>query len=153
MADKLLFNFTTDNTYTGTNKLVWTMSKSALDLPAELLEADKYYFTLNGVEYTCDDVYEGSSKYFFNYKVDGLDAIGIQYFKNEDKLELVIRKSNFPDFEVGQVVEFYEIHEDPPIPPTSEGIRRAYIRFDNEMTAEVIYDVDNDTIEVRKLED
>lgn len=115
---KQLFNFTLDDNYTGTQKFVWTLPKSMLTIPSELQEANKYTFNYNGTDYTCTKVLKGDTKYFFTYTPEGstVSAIEIQYFKNEDKLELSVKPALI-SFSLGYVVKLLE-EVDEPTPPT-----------------------------------
>ena len=145
--DKNLFQYKLDDSYTGTTKLVWNLPRSLITIPEELQEADKYYFEYNGNKYTCNYVVNGSTKIFFAYKVDGLDGIAVTYFKNEDKLELVIR-NNIVELILGADVILFEEVETPVI---TRELFNCFVRFKKDKACLVSYDEEADEFSVEEV--
>lgn len=149
MSDRLLFNANFGELErTGTTKKKATLPSSSLVIPDPLLEANNYYFDLDGTIYECTGVSDTASYVTFKYDVEGTNQLYVRLVKADDIVDMGI-VSNFPNinFETS-VLKLYEEET-----PVLTGDYKGIVRFNKWVAVEVIYDTANDSFTYNLITD
>lgn len=76
----------------GTEKTVYDFPAGTLDYVHPLSNvAEDHKFTLNGVDYICNDLIDGTSKIKVAYRENNLDVIALEMFRNDGSVKITIR--------------------------------------------------------------
>lgn len=138
MSERILFNQNFgDLEWTGTTVKRATLPPSTLTIPSPLLEAENYFFDLDGVVYECTGVSDTTAYLTFRYDVDGTNVLYVRLDKAQDTVNISIRIANFPnvDFETS-VLKLIETTS----PIVVEGTHQALVRFNRICAIKVGYD-------------
>ena len=76
----------------GTEKTVYEFPAGTLDYEHPLsTAADEHKFTLNGVDYICNDLIDGTTKIKVAYRENNLDVIALEMFRTDGSVKITIR--------------------------------------------------------------
>lgn len=79
-------------TSVGTEKTVYDFPAGTLDYEHPLSNiADDHKFTLNGVDYICNDLIDGTTKIKIAYRENNLDVIALEMFRTDGSVKITIR--------------------------------------------------------------
>lgn len=138
MSERILFNQNFgDLEWTGTTTKRAVLPPSTLIIPEPLLEAENYFFDLDGVIYECTGVSDTSSYLTFRYDVEGANVLYVRLDKSQETINISIKVANFPDvnFETS-ILKLIETTS----PIVIEGTHQALIKFNRICAIKVGYD-------------
>lgn len=151
MADVILFNQNLGNfEFTGSgDKKTATTTENVLTIPEEFLSAENYVYNVDGVDYVCDYVVDGTNWWTFSYKVDGSDAISVRKNKSDGHVEISIRPSLVDGLNLESSTLILKQIEQPQ--PEEPKFKTALVRFNRDKAVYLKYDETNDTITMEVL--
>ena len=90
-----------------------TQQKTTFTLPAGTLNyihplsdiAEEHKIIFKGIEYTCNFLEDGKTKISVAYKVNNLDVIRIQMNRSDGSVDIIFRKNEGIEFNVGDPIE------------------------------------------------
>ena len=133
----------------GTVKATWDLPSGSVTMPTDpSYEAELYKITWNGQEFTCNNVYNGNTKYNYAYQENGVDIIAIVVLKSDETVQVVTRFNELPYVESNTVTLTYT--EPTPPTPTDEAIKTTLIKLSEDVIIEVKYNPNDDSVTAEK---
>ena len=147
--DRMLFNQNFgDLEWTGSTQKKAVLPVSSLTIPEPLLDAENYYFDLDGVIYQCSAVSDTSSYLTFRYDVEGTNVLYVRLDKAQNNVNISIRPASFPDvnFETS-ILKLFEKEQ------TENADSYSLVRFNRWKYVEIVYDKQNDNFTCELITD
>ena len=112
-----------------------TQQKTTFTLPAGTLDyvhplsdvAEEHIIIFKGVEYICNFLEDGKTKISVAYKVNNLDVIRIQMNRADGSVDIIFRKNEGIEFDVGDFIKLIFTGKLPESPS------KALIRFNKDV--------------------
>lgn len=116
------------------NKTTFTTEPGTLDYEHPLNDkAEDHKIIFKGVEYQCNFLEDGKTKISVAYKVNNLDVIRIQMNRTDGSVDIIFRKNEGIEFNVGDPIQLIFTGK-------AETITKALIRFSKDTAYELYSD-------------
>lgn len=121
-----------DNITSDTNvKTTFTTPAGTLDYVHPLSDvASEHIIKFKGIEYVCNFIEDGKTKISVAYKRNNLDVIRIQMNRSDGSVDIIFRKDEGIEFNVGDPIELIFIGKNIPL-------TKAIVRFSKDVAYRV----------------